>query len=117
MFGPQAIKILQSEDPPRGNYPLGGFHSSALVNGEFFTLKEKEAHSAKLVEHMPFFYKTLMGMFNSNNQVFPVNPNDFKSSENENPDLATTLSEDVPEDITSIAYKDSHQGAEGHRRR
>ncbi|PLW06966.1 hypothetical protein PCASD_24523 [Puccinia coronata f. sp. avenae] len=80
-----AIKILQSEEPPRGNYPVGGFHSSASVNQDFFTLEEKEAHSTQLVKHMPFLYKTLMGILNPNNMVFPVEPEESPSSKNNNP--------------------------------
>ncbi|PLW32457.1 hypothetical protein PCASD_17952 [Puccinia coronata f. sp. avenae] len=76
----EAIKILQSEEPPRGNYPVGGFHSSASVNQDFFTLEEKEAHSTQLVKHMPFLYKTLMGILNPNNMVFPVEPEESPSS-------------------------------------
>jgi hypothetical protein len=115
MYGPQAIKILQSEEPPRGNYPVGGFHSSASVNQDFFTLEEKEAHSTQLVKHMPFLYKTLIGILNPNNMVFPVEPEESPSSENNNPEGAAR--EDIPEDIASIAYEDSHQGPEGHHRR
>ncbi|PLW19715.1 hypothetical protein PCASD_13192 [Puccinia coronata f. sp. avenae] len=111
----EAIKILQSEEPPRGNYPVGGFHSSASVNQDFFTLEEKEAHSTQLVKHMPFLYKTLMGILNPNNMVFPVEPEESPSSKNNNPEGAAR--EDIPEDIASIAYEDSHQGPEGHHRR
>ncbi|PLW33142.1 hypothetical protein PCANC_23837 [Puccinia coronata f. sp. avenae] len=111
----EAIKILQSEEPPRGNYPVGGFHSSASVNQDFFTLEEKEAHSTQLVKHMPFLYKTLMGILNPNNMVFPVEPEESPSSKNNNPKGAAR--EDIPEDIASIAYEDSHQGPEGHHRR
>ncbi|EFP76793.2 uncharacterized protein PGTG_02254 [Puccinia graminis f. sp. tritici CRL 75-36-700-3] len=59
----EAISILVKQEPPRGNYPNGGFHSSSTVGEEFFTPEAKEEHERQLtVQHMPFLYNILMGM-------------------------------------------------------
>ncbi|EHS62708.1 uncharacterized protein PGTG_22611 [Puccinia graminis f. sp. tritici CRL 75-36-700-3] len=60
-----AIKILIKQEPPRGNYPQGGFHSSSTVGEYFFTPEAKEEHERRLTEeHMPFLFGMLMGMLN-----------------------------------------------------
>ncbi|KAA1093440.1 hypothetical protein PGTUg99_015409 [Puccinia graminis f. sp. tritici] len=59
----EAIDILVKQEPPRGNYPNGGFHSASTVGEDFFTPEAKEVHERQLtVQHMPFLFGMLMGM-------------------------------------------------------
>ncbi|PLW49187.1 hypothetical protein PCASD_03036 [Puccinia coronata f. sp. avenae] len=105
----EAIKILQSEEPPRGNYPLGGFHSAMLVEPHFFLLEEKEAHSRHLVEHMPFLSNTLMGMLNVDDSSIPVEAEEPIGTADRIPELDTS---NIPEDIADIVYEDFNNGHE-----
>ena len=66
----KAINILLKEEPPKGNYPEGLFHSSTDVTGSFFSTTEKERKEKLLTEvHMPFLYgmirRTLTRPFSS----------------------------------------------------
>ncbi|KAH9460717.1 hypothetical protein Pst134EB_008878 [Puccinia striiformis f. sp. tritici] len=59
----EAIKIASRQEPPRGNYPGGTFHSSSTVSNSFFTSEEKEVHDSLLTnKDMPFVYGLLMGL-------------------------------------------------------
>jgi hypothetical protein len=59
----QAIGILASQGPPRGNYPSGSFDSLVTVNKAFFSSYQQEDREKTLIEeHNPFLYSLINGM-------------------------------------------------------
>jgi hypothetical protein len=66
----QAIEILVSQEPPRGNYPRGSFHSSVTVNEAFFASNQQEDREKSLTEeHTPFMYNLINGMLRARGQA------------------------------------------------
>ncbi|POW07051.1 hypothetical protein PSTT_08563 [Puccinia striiformis] len=59
----EAVDILVTEEPPRGAYPRGSFHSSLSVQASFFTRESQQLQdTAMTTDHMPFLYGLIMGM-------------------------------------------------------
>ncbi|EFP76489.2 uncharacterized protein PGTG_02930 [Puccinia graminis f. sp. tritici CRL 75-36-700-3] len=58
----EAIKLLASQQPPKGNHPVGAFQSSTTVTREYLGPDEKEKREGLLTStHMPFLYNILVG--------------------------------------------------------
>ncbi|KAI7933829.1 hypothetical protein MJO29_016667 [Puccinia striiformis f. sp. tritici] len=59
----EANRIATNQAPPRGNYPVGQFHSSSTGGKEFFTSSAMMIHDRDLSErNMPFLYNLVLHM-------------------------------------------------------
>ncbi|EFP85455.2 uncharacterized protein PGTG_11811 [Puccinia graminis f. sp. tritici CRL 75-36-700-3] len=68
----EAVRIGLTQAPPRGNYPMGCFHSSTAVGKGFFTADEMALHERDLTERdMPFLYELVLQMLNRRGQINP----------------------------------------------
>ncbi|POW10956.1 hypothetical protein PSTT_05602 [Puccinia striiformis] len=86
----EAIQIASKQEPPRGNFPKGAFHSSTTVANHFFTAEEQQVHD------------------NLTNR----NPTDDSAQEEERPPVDPTETPDdsstSPEEMDGIAYELAH---------
>ncbi|EFP89319.2 uncharacterized protein PGTG_15498 [Puccinia graminis f. sp. tritici CRL 75-36-700-3] len=109
----EAIKILIKQEPPRGNYPQGGFHSSSTVGEDFFTPEAKEEHERRLTEeHMPFLFGMLMGMLDRDGCKTTV------AEEEEVPlPCGVSATEDGPDEVGDMFYEvEPSSEAQSHQR-
>ncbi|KAA1108889.1 hypothetical protein PGT21_028391 [Puccinia graminis f. sp. tritici] len=68
----EANRISLIQAPPRGNYPLGRFHSSNNVGNRFFTQEEMAIHESTLInQDMPFLYNLILQMLNPHRHQDP----------------------------------------------
>ncbi|KAH9456486.1 hypothetical protein Pst134EB_012684 [Puccinia striiformis f. sp. tritici] len=103
----EAIQIASKQEPPRGNFPKGAFHSSTTVANHFFTAEEQQVHDNQLTKyHMPFIYGLLMGILKAGT------PTDDSAQEEERPPVDPTETPDdsstSPEEMDGIAYELAH---------
>ncbi|KAH9452870.1 hypothetical protein Pst134EB_016821 [Puccinia striiformis f. sp. tritici] len=103
----EAIQIASKQEPPRGNFPKGAFHSSTTVANHFFTAEEQQVHDNQLTKyHMPFIYGLLMGILKAGT------PTDDSAQEEERPPVDPTETPDdsstLPEEMDGIAYELAH---------
>jgi hypothetical protein len=113
ILGQQAINILVKQEPPRGNYPNGGFHSSSTVEEEFFTPEAKEEHERQLtVHHMPFLYGMLMGMLKRAGCQGSIDEEEEVAFPSDATATAVAMDPEisidpliVPEDVSNIFYE------------
>ncbi|POW15911.1 hypothetical protein PSTT_01799 [Puccinia striiformis] len=105
-----AVKILVSQEAPRGNYPLGSFHSSSSVGRTFFSHEEQRLQDTTMTTtHMPFLY----GMINDVlNQRGPLNDQSEDDGVLKASNVPTTkhVEDPEPEEIGEVAYVQSLTG-------
>ncbi|POW14639.1 hypothetical protein PSTT_02752, partial [Puccinia striiformis] len=105
-----AVKILVSQEAPRGNYPLGSFHSSLSVGRTFFSHEEQRLQDTTMTTtHMPFLY----GMINDVlNQRGPLNDQSEDDGVLKASNVPTTkhVEDPEPEEIGEVAYVQSLTG-------
>ncbi|KNZ54473.1 hypothetical protein VP01_2939g5 [Puccinia sorghi] len=93
------IKILLSEDPPRGTYPLVSFHSSKVVPHAFFSSSSEDACESQLTcQHMPFLYGLLIPLLKKHTLQEDGNNEVEESFENSN----------KPKELLGISYEHKH---------
>ncbi|KAH9442962.1 hypothetical protein Pst134EA_026749 [Puccinia striiformis f. sp. tritici] len=106
----EAVKILVSQEAPRGNYPLGSFHSSLSVGRTFFSHEEQRLQDTTMTTtHMPFLY----GMINDVlNQRGPLNDQSEDDGVLKASNVPTTkhVEDPEPEEIGEVAYVQSLTG-------
>ncbi|KAI7942921.1 hypothetical protein MJO29_012765, partial [Puccinia striiformis f. sp. tritici] len=104
------VKILVSQEAPRGNYPLGSFHSSSSVGRTFFSHEEQRLQDTTMTTtHMPFLY----GMINDVlNQRGPLNDQSEDDGVLKASNVPTTkhVEDPEPEEIGEVAYVQSLTG-------
>jgi hypothetical protein len=77
-FSSQAIAIVVDQEAPRGNYPHGGYQSSATVTAEYLSEETKRVDNEKLtIEHTPFLYNLIFEVLSqSRSQKKTPDPNE-----------------------------------------
>ncbi|KAA1073437.1 hypothetical protein PGT21_012114 [Puccinia graminis f. sp. tritici] len=74
----EAIAIVLDQEAPRGNYPNGGYQSSATVTAEYLSEETKRIDNEKLtIEHTPFLYNLIFQVLSqSRSQKKTPDPNE-----------------------------------------
>ncbi|OAV98658.1 hypothetical protein PTTG_25611 [Puccinia triticina 1-1 BBBD Race 1] len=107
----QAIEILASQKPPKGNYPKGSFQSSEKVKQSFFTQKEKDRREDLLTStHTPFLCNILMGALQKQQEQKDKSKSKDDDGEPEGPIEKQLNPEDTPPDQDVVAYSQLFTG-------
>ncbi|WAR54962.1 hypothetical protein PtB15_4B580 [Puccinia triticina] len=84
----EAIEILNVQQPPRGNFPNGSFHSTRTIEPTFFGEDAAQSREQSLTrDHMPFLFNILLATLDPNaDEPAEEIPDQAEEPENINPD-------------------------------